>query len=159
MDANELLSRMTIQNPCSMDWSAMRGNERARHCESCGKRVYDLTAISSDEAATVLREQDGEICARVFERADGTLVISDCQSLPQPAPRPWQFRIRTIMGVIAGCAVLFGIARSVAVYAGLKQANKPIPPRGMMVLGDLRRLDYKDFSGINPGCDKPASEY
>jgi hypothetical protein len=157
MDANERLSRMTIQDPCSMDWDGMRGDEHARHCASCGKHVFDLTAMTSDQAAEVLHEQDGQICARVFERADGTLVISECQTLAPPAPRPWQFRIRTIMGLIAGCAVLFGIARSVAVYAGLKQANKPIPPRGTMVLGKLRHIDTKDY--INPGCYESASDY
>jgi hypothetical protein len=159
MDADKLLSRMTIQEPCSMDWAAMPGDERARHCASCDKHIFDLTAMSPDQAATVLHEQDGQICARVFERADGTLVISDCQALPPPAPGPWQFRIRTIMGLIAGCAVLFGIARSVAVYAGLKQANKSIPPRGTMVLGALRRIDVKDYSAINQGCDESSSEY
>jgi hypothetical protein len=49
------------------------------------------------------------------------------------------------MGLIAGCAVLFGIARSVAVYAGLKQANKSNPPRGTIHLGGLRHIDTKDY--------------
>jgi hypothetical protein len=148
MDANKFLSRMTIPDPCSMDWDAMRGDERTRRCVSCRERVYDLTAMTSDEAAAVLHKQDGQVCARVFERADGMLVIADCQASPQPASRPWQFRIRTLMGVVAGVAATLGIGRFFVAYAEDAAAlRKATAARSTRLMGRLVRMP----SIRNPG--------
>ncbi len=48
MDADDLRG-YTIRDSCPMDWSQMAGDERSRFCGACGKHVYDLTVLSSDE--------------------------------------------------------------------------------------------------------------
>jgi hypothetical protein len=155
MDADEVLSRMTIPNPCSMDWERMRGDERWRHCESCGKEVYDLTAMKSSEAGSVLDDAGGgEICGRVLERADGTLVVSDCQSVPAAPLGPWQFRIRALMGVVAGVATSLGIARALTPPEPPPRPKPPAPVRGI-VMGLLTRASEVNLPVNNPGCSVP----
>jgi hypothetical protein len=129
MAANDLLKQMTIPNPCSADWNQMRGDARTRYCESCGKHVYDLTAMDSVQAVSVLAGADAGKCVRVFERTDGTLTISDDFSLRAQPPGRWQFHIRAIMGLIAGVAGALGIARALA------PADEPAAPAPAPVYG------------------------
>src|SRR5262249_3867221 len=116
MDANELLSQITIPTPCRMDWNRMHGDERTRRCAACDKHVYDFTAMTSDEALALIRAQDGEVCGRLFRRPDGRLVKADCPPLPSPSlsPQPWQFNLRTVMALIAGIAAALGFTKMLA---------------------------------------------
>jgi len=84
-----------------------------RFCASCGKHVYNFTAMSTEEAVSLIRDKNGELCGQLFRRQDGRLVTSDCQPQPLPTPRPWQFSIRSLMAVIAGMAAVFGITKLV----------------------------------------------
>jgi hypothetical protein len=111
MDANQLLSQMTIPNPCSMEWGGMRGDDRTRHCASCGKNVNDLTAMSADAAAALLQSNNDGVCVRVCKGIDGTLRIPGCEQAPAQNHRPWQFRIRTLMAVVAGVAAGLGLGK------------------------------------------------
>jgi hypothetical protein len=117
VDASHFLTQMAIPNPCPMDWNAMAGDDRVRHCSACRKNVHDLTAMSSDAAASLIQSEPAGLCVRVWKSADGTLSVSGCPapsavSAPPPLePRPWQFRIRTLMAIIAGAAAGLGLSR------------------------------------------------
>jgi len=87
-----------IASPCSEDWSAMVGDDRVRHCSRCAKDVYNLSALTSDEAEAFLAQR-GERCVRFFRRRDGTLLTSDC-----PVGRPKKIALR----VLAAVAVALG---------------------------------------------------
>lgn len=81
MNPNEILRQVTIPKPCSMDWDRMRGDERSRFCDSCGKQVHDLTAMNAGQAAALLDSDAGrgEICARIFDPADGNFLSPGSQ--------------------------------------------------------------------------------
>ncbi len=143
MDANEILRQMTIPNPCSVDWGQMRGDNRRRHCESCGKHVYDLTAMNPSEAAALLNSRQPEICGVAYKKPNGTLFLFDSEPAPEPAPARWQFRIRSLMGIIAGVAAALGVARAVTVSDPPvpAQPKKPTAANVSRVIGALRRYD------------------
>jgi hypothetical protein len=122
MDDHKLLDQITVRTPCPMDWNRMRGDDRVRYCDSCGKYVYNFAAMTSDEVVSLIRAPDRGVCGRIFRRPDGTLVTSDCQPALQPPPGPWQIRIRSVMAVIAGLAAALGIAR-------LFLPSDDLPPR------------------------------
>jgi hypothetical protein len=114
MDANEFVASFTIRTPCPMDWDLMRGDDRVRFCERCGKDVYNLTMMSPDAAASflpVVREKGERRCVRLDQRPDGTLTTSPCRPASREGARPWQFTIRAIMAVIAGWAALLSLAK------------------------------------------------
>src|SRR4051794_5465795 len=84
MNADELLHQVTIPTPCPADWGSMRGDDRKRFCDSCGKHVYNLSAMTAGEAISLIRERGGELCGQIYRRPDGTLVTADCQ--PESPP-------------------------------------------------------------------------
>jgi hypothetical protein len=74
----DLLKQVKIASPCHADWNAMAGNEQVRFCGSCQKNVFNLSAMTQSEAATLIQETEGTVCVRFYRRADGTMLTSDC---------------------------------------------------------------------------------
>jgi hypothetical protein len=73
-----MLAQAKVASPCSASWENMSGNDQVRFCGSCQKNVYDLSSMTSVEAEALLREKEGDLCARFYRRADGTIMTSDC---------------------------------------------------------------------------------
>jgi hypothetical protein len=69
---------MQIASPCLANWSDMVGDDRSRHCLACNKTVYDLSGLTAQQALALIREKDGELCVRLFRRADGRVLTADC---------------------------------------------------------------------------------
>ncbi|MES2459450.1 MAG: hypothetical protein V4671_02625 [Armatimonadota bacterium] len=76
-DSN-LLRQIKIAAPCSAKWETMPGGERVRSCAQCSHKVYNLAAMSSDEAANLIRGAEGRVCVRLYRRADGSVMTRDC---------------------------------------------------------------------------------
>jgi hypothetical protein len=74
-----MLSRVSVATPCNAEWNDMAGDERVRFCRGCQKNVYNLSALSEEEAEALVYEQEGNLCARFYRRKDGTILTSDCQ--------------------------------------------------------------------------------
>jgi len=138
MDADAVLSQLTIPNPCPMDWDRMSGDDRVRYCAGCGKHVYNLTAMSPDETAfliSTVTEQHEKRCVRLYQRHDGTLFASGCQRAPRRAARPWQFTIRFLMVFIAGCAAVMGLTKWLSPEQ--KQPKPPPTANTRIIMGDI----------------------
>ncbi len=81
-----MLDRISIAAPCTADWDSMPGSDRVRHCAECNKNVYNLSEMTvynlsemtRREAEALLREKEGQLCARLYRRADGTILTSNC---------------------------------------------------------------------------------
>ncbi len=73
-----VLDNIRIASPCTADWNAMTGDERVRHCGSCKKDVFNLSALTRDEAEALIRDKAGDLCGRYFQRSDGTILLADC---------------------------------------------------------------------------------
>lgn len=76
-----LLSSIRIASPCDVSWKEMIGDERSRHCGSCRREVFNLTALTPDEAERFLEERLGEdLCVRLYRRRDRTVLVGrDCR--------------------------------------------------------------------------------
>jgi Carboxypeptidase regulatory-like domain len=73
-----MLDRVSIAAPCSADWDNMAGTDQVRHCVQCDKNVCNLSAMTRRRAEAVLRETEGRLCARLYRRADGTILTENC---------------------------------------------------------------------------------
>lgn len=73
-----MLDRVSIAAPCPVDWESMPGTDRVRHCSQCNKNVYNLSAMTRRQAEALLRETEGNLCARLYRRADGTILTENC---------------------------------------------------------------------------------
>jgi hypothetical protein len=109
MSPTNLLDRVRIASPCQASWDAMSGNERVRSCALCQKHVYNLSAMSAVEATALIERIEGNICARLYRRRDGTVLTADC-------PVGVRAVARRVRRLVAGAAVcLFGVITSAAV--------------------------------------------
>lgn len=74
-----MLDRIRVASPCNASWDEMLGDDRVRFCLSCEKNVYNLSAMTREEAERLLQERaGGELCVRYYQRADGTIMTQDC---------------------------------------------------------------------------------
>src|SRR5215510_4290364 len=80
---NKRLPMATVRRPCSVSWASMSGNDQARLCAVCERHVYDLSALSSNEAETLLGRDEERICVRLTRGPDGQIITTD---------RPARFR-------------------------------------------------------------------
>ena len=72
------LEKIRIARPCPARWEEMAGDERVRFCGLCRKNVYNLSAMSREAAERLIEERQGQLCALLYRRADGTVLTSDC---------------------------------------------------------------------------------
>ncbi len=73
-----MLDRVSIAAPCPANWDEMPGTDQVRHCSQCNKNVYNLSAMTRREAEALLQETEGRLCARLYRRADGTILTENC---------------------------------------------------------------------------------
>jgi hypothetical protein len=74
-----MLDQVKVASPCNASWDDMLGDDRVRFCLKCDKNVFNLSAMSREDAEALLRERIGnELCVRFYQRADGTLLTQDC---------------------------------------------------------------------------------
>jgi hypothetical protein len=73
-----VLDNIRVASPCRADWNEMVGDERARACGKCDKTVYNISSLTRAEAETLIIEKHGQLCARYYQRTDGTIILSDC---------------------------------------------------------------------------------
>lgn len=78
MKADDAINRMRIASPCSVGWENMRGDERVRFCRECQLHVYNISEMTSREVSALIASTEGRICARLYKRADGTVLTKDC---------------------------------------------------------------------------------
>lgn len=72
------LGSLRIAAPCPATWEGMAGDERVRHCTLCSLNVYNFAEMTGDEVRQLLVRTEGRVCARLYRRADGTVVTRDC---------------------------------------------------------------------------------
>jgi len=76
--ANDLLANLRVAAPCPASWEAMAGDERMRHCTLCDLNVYNFAEMTSGDIRELLARTEGRVCARLYRRADGTVLTRDC---------------------------------------------------------------------------------
>jgi hypothetical protein len=74
-----VLPNLTVASPCKEPWAQMPGDDRVRACARCEKNVYNLSAMTRDEAEALIRARNGNLCVRYFQRFDGTILLADCE--------------------------------------------------------------------------------
>jgi hypothetical protein len=93
--------KLSVASPCKREWSAMRGDDRVRFCGDCKLNVYNLSAMTHDEAQKLIAEREGKICARFFTRPDGTVLTKDCPVGVTRKRRAFGFSIAAIIALFA----------------------------------------------------------
>lgn len=140
-----LFATIRIASPCRERWEDMRGDERARHCARCDKTVFDLSALTRDEAEALLAEKGASMCARFYRRADGTVMTADCDVGARARRRGWALAAGVALAAGAG-AIGLGVTSVAmgAIETGPSDGGCALrPPAGVdddpgaMVMGEV----------------------
>lgn len=70
--------RLKVASPCKVSWETMRGDDAVRFCGECKKNVYSLANMTTEAVEALLTGAGETPCVRFFQRADGTVMTSDC---------------------------------------------------------------------------------
>jgi hypothetical protein len=102
----------------------MAGTDRVRFCQHCRKSVYNLSAMSRDEAEAFVWQRDGRSCIQFYRRADGTMLTDDCpvglRLLRRTARRSWALLAGSLVAVVG--LFIGGVGFSAAKrHGGLRQ--------------------------------------
>ncbi|MFK7986564.1 MAG: hypothetical protein AB8I08_11120 [Sandaracinaceae bacterium] len=123
---NRRLDVITVTNPCTESWEGMRGDGPVRHCGLCKKNVYNLSAMTAEEAEQTVQEREGRLCVRFYRRADGTVSTVDCAPMRFAALR--RTARRTMTGAAALLVALLGLVSSLGLlrFMGVDLADTPV---------------------------------
>jgi hypothetical protein len=120
-----LLDEVSIASPCKASWEAMTGDARVRYCGECEKHVYNLSAMSREEATILLTEHEGSLCVRLYRREDGTVLTADC-----PVGRRRK-RVKLALYGAAGAGALSVAAMMAASTVMMGDMARPPAPRSV----------------------------
>ena len=130
------LRNLHVASPCTADWDAMRGDDRARHCAECSLTVYNISAMTRVEAERLILERQGRLCIRMYQRADGTVITKDCPTGLRAARKLMWSRLQAAgAAVVAMTAGLLNMGasstgaspkRSTTVTPGIEISLEPI---------------------------------
>jgi hypothetical protein len=56
----------------------MVGDDRARHCGSCDRHVYNIVGLNRTEIESLVESTEGRLCVRMYQRSDATVLTEDC---------------------------------------------------------------------------------
>jgi hypothetical protein len=137
---------LRVASPCDASWETMTGDERMRHCGSCERTVYNLAGMSRVEIDALLAAREGSICARFYQRFDGTVLTADC-------PRGVRARAVAVASTVAALICAFLVALTgwalgsrkgtaderwpPATIAGRAVAAPAVPAQAAEVMGEI----------------------
>ena len=103
------LNNLRIASPCRVGWESMDGDERTRFCSLCELHVYNISEMTTTQARDLIMNTEGRICARLFRRADGTVITRDCPvGLRAMRRRVARAAGAVFAAILSACSVTFG---------------------------------------------------
>jgi TonB family protein len=75
---NPPLEKIKVAAPCKAEWRWMYGDDRVRFCGQCNQNVYNLSAMTREQAEALILRTEGRLCVRFYRRADGTILTKNC---------------------------------------------------------------------------------
>lgn len=100
------LDKVSVATPCPAEWDRMVGGDRVRFCGQCQLNVYNLSAMSRDDAESLITRTEGRLCVRFYRRRDGSILTEDCpvglRALKRRTVRLRTALISSVLGLLAG---------------------------------------------------------
>ena len=118
-----LLDRAQIASPCPVQWSDMHPvgeGDRVRHCDQCSLNVYNISAMTRDEAEALLVANEGRrLCGAFYRRQDGTILTRNC-------PVGLALVRARMAKVVARVSAAAGLLLTGVVMLGAKARSEPV---------------------------------
>ncbi len=155
----DILGKLEIASPCPASWNDMTGNDAERFCDQCERNVYDFSHMHIDDIVKLVQRQEEGICARLYRRADGTVLTADC-SVGARRQRK-QRLLQRVAASVVGLSALNGCVEAEAPPVenkadpkGAVEVVEPIPS----VMGQVMEVPSDEPSGEEPSEESVAAE-
>ena len=73
MSKKTLLDAIYIPLPCPKSWEKMIGGDKVRFCESCENDIYNISAMTRQEARKLLFQSKEKVCIRMEKDSAGRI--------------------------------------------------------------------------------------
>jgi hypothetical protein len=128
------LEQIDIPHPCPTGEREMAGDGATRFCPHCQKNVYDLSAMTRDDAERLVCQKAGNLCVLFSQTRDGKLVTLDYE--PVRGRGAWRWQPFAALGILGGLAIaIFGP-----------------PPRVTRTMGMMMPRTARPAGPYAPGC-------
>jgi TonB-dependent SusC/RagA subfamily outer membrane receptor len=114
--------QLILSNPCSQQWDDMQQVESGRHCESCKKNVYDLTASSDAELLAFFKNKKENVCGRVHASQ-----LNRTLNLPAPVAN-WKWLMPLAITAVATTPAKAQSLKPVAQRVESSPSQSPLRP-------------------------------
>nr|WP_121272451.1 hypothetical protein [Pedobacter schmidteae] len=124
------INNASLKFTCTADWDTMKPAAEGRFCDTCQKKVYDLTDKNVAYFVSILQENDNKVCGRF-----------NIDQLAEPARqyhRPYWRKWLIAAMVFIGFSTLAQKVKSQGIIVG-KVVPKPVEEDGYLVskLGEI----------------------
>jgi hypothetical protein len=128
------LDNIKVAAPCSADWDAMVGNDQARFCGQCKMNVYNLSGMTREDAENLVRQTEGRLCVRFYQRTDGTIITDNCpvglQAIKRRVSKIAAAVASTLLSFFAGLGIVSYYENNIARnFQVMGQMEAPHPPK------------------------------
>ena len=141
------LKHVRVASPCKADWDEMIGTDRMRFCGQCSLNVYNLSAMTRDEAESLIAANEGRLCVRFYRRRDGSIITQDC---------PVDFRAvraRVSYWLKAAAAAVLTFSATIGLQSLLSRFH-PLEPR--MTMGVIAERQFEKELLVQGGMLNPT---
>ena len=105
-----VLDGVRVASPCPVSWDGMDGDERMRFCSQCRQHVFNLSGLSRADAEELIREKNGRLCVRYYQRSDGGVMTRDCPATAASfVPRIVALMVGLLLMLVITFAACFGL--------------------------------------------------
>lgn len=137
------IDHLRVATPCPVGWNQMRGNDQVRFCDHCQLNVYNISELSKLEAQRLITSTEGRLCARLYRRADGTILTKDCPVGLRALRLRVSKRVAAVFALVTGLTGL-GFGQD----AGNKARKDSCTPQTKITRKDLKPDEATTISGI-----------
>jgi hypothetical protein len=123
----------------------MIGDERVRFCGQCNLNVYNISAMTKQDAERLITQSEGRLCIRYYRRSDGTILTNNCPV----GLRALKRRLSRTASVCAS-AVLSFFAGLLAVTGWRERPFKSVATQGQIIKVNEKPPEMKPMMGTYP---------
>jgi hypothetical protein len=131
------LENIKVAAPCTAEWRWMYGNDRVRFCNQCKLYVYNLSAVTREQAEDLILSAEGKLCVRFYQRKDGTIITQNCpqglRTLKEKLNRTRAKMAAALLTFLSSMGILWIVKPmlSPVVMGAIPYIREPLPANGL----------------------------
>lgn len=143
-----ILKSFEVKTPCHEQWDAMHGDNRSRHCEKCNHSVFNLSEMTSAQAARIVQgSADRPLCVRYSLNSKGEI---DHRSRFAILNSGW----RTVSLLLATACALLGFSTAASAECRDHSAGETSCESREATVGKMARVEEQQ-TPVPTLTDKP----